>query len=407
MDSAKIPDEFNTNTPGLSIIKKELKETKILDLIDDKFPKHSGFPVSKIVETCIYKNIRNIKTFTETSEEFLVTPEHSININRTTLARNCKRIGKYNDLNFFLMKLLKPLLKKFKVKPAEIRIIVDETTIKVSKDSKYEGAGWVYDSAENKVVWGFNVTIIALSFKKVYLPIHFELGKMSKKNLLKTFLSIREITKSNIVTFYGGYACDEFYRKLTEEGFILYSKVPKDWIFNNGLNMNVEEMKNNLRLKKKENYAILAYRVEDKTITDDKYYLCFKEGDPRILITNNISENKQSISKKCFKEFKGRWDIETCNLELKASFCFENLPVRNKEGILGYLLTSLLSLIILTIIKLKHRRGLGKIFNKGFKKFIRFLILIKAKWDSYKGLCKLNFLENFKFKWFYSCYGFV
>ena len=218
----------------------------------------------------------------------------------------------------------------------------------MSKNSDYEGADWVWDNAKRKLVKGYEVEIIAISFKEIYLPIYFNLCKIKKKILIEQFKIIRKITKSNKVIFDGGYACDDFYKNLSEENFIFYSKVQKSWIFNNGQNVSVKKMRNNLRLKEKQSYAIKAYRVKNNKITDDKYYICFSHGDYRALITNNLNEDKEKIARKSFVNFGKRWDIETCNSEIKSNFCFEKLPVRNKNAIKGYILTTLLALSVMT-----------------------------------------------------------
>lgn len=202
------------------------------------------------------------------------------------------------------------------------------------------------------------------------------------------------------MSFDGGYASDDFYENLTLNGFIFYSKVPKSYIFNNGLSENVNSMQDKLKLKKDKYHKIKANRVKNKEITEDIYSLCFKGDDPRIIITNNLICG----ASKAFKEFKIRWDIEVCNSELKSNFCFEKLPVKNKKGIIGYLLTTMMALNLVTLIKLKHKNKLGKMFNKGFKKIIRQILLVKAKWESLFELAKAKFKERFKHKWLYEAY---
>ena len=392
--------QCNTQTAGIAVLNKELIKSQILDKINDKCKKHSGFLASEIISIGIYKNILNISTLTETAEVFEDIPEYSLTLNRTTLARNFARIGKLRLHNEFLYLQVKYILKKFKVKKKEIRIIVDETTIEVSKGSKYESAEWVWDNAQGKLVWGYYVTIIAIAFRNIFLPIHYDLGNMSKNEILEVFMSVRTLTKSNIVSFDGGYACDNFYETLTKHDFIFYSKVPKNYIFNNGLSENVKSMQNKLKLKKKKFHKIIANRVKDKVIKNDVYSLCFRGDDPRIIITNDLN----CSSSKAFKEFKKRWDIEVCNAELKENFCFEKLPVKNIDGIIGYLFTTMIALNLVTIIKLKHKNKLGKMFNKGFKKIIRQILLVKARWISLFELAKAKFKKKFKHKWFYEFY---
>lgn len=399
------PIIFNTNTAGLTVLMKELKETRLFNLIDSKCPKNSGYLVSDIVTTSIIKNILNIPTYTETSEEIKELPEFDCKAYRTTLGRNIRRVGKLDDYNIFLSILVTDFVKKFKIKSNEIRIIVDGTTIEVSPNSKYEGVDWVWDNAQSKLVWGYEVTIVAIAFRDVYLPIHFEFGEMSKENLEIRFSIIRMFTGANIVLFDGGYACDSFYENLTKNNFKFYTKVPIDWWFNNGKNIQIKEMKKQPTYSKnKEFYTIKAFRVKNNKLTNIEYSLCFKKGDKRVLITNNLEED---IAETTFNEFFKRWDIETCNDELKDNFCFEKLPIRDKSGIIGYLLTCLLALNLMTIIKFKHRKKLKNVFNKGFKKIIRWLIKVKAKWNSYTKLNKLTFREKYMFKWFYEEYGLV
>ena len=105
-----------------------------------------------------------------------------------------------------------------------------------------------------------------------------------------------------------------------------------------------------------------------------------------------------------FTEFRKRGDIETCNDEIKDNFCFEKLPTRNKNGIIGHILTSLFAYNLVSIIKIKYRKQLGKLFNKGFRKIIRWIVCVKAKWYKYKQKIKIKFSKKFKFKWFFVDY---
>lgn len=399
------PSVFNTTTAGLAVLKQELKETGIMNFIDMECPKNSGYPVSEIVTTSIIKNVLNISTYTETAEEIKELPEFNSQAYRTTLARNIRRVGKLESHNMPLSLFNTYFINKFNINSNDIRIVVDGTTIEVSPDSKYEGVGWVWDNAQSKTVWGYEVTIIALTFNDIYIPIHFELGEMSKEDLHIRFLVIRMLTKANIILFDGGYACDEFYENLTKSNFIFYTKVAKNWWFNNGVNKQTKELREHcLFTKKKKHYAIQVYRVKSEKLTNIAYSLCFKEDDPRVLLTNNLEDN---IAETTFDEFFKRWDIETCNDELKDNFCFEKLPIRDLNGIKGYLLTSLLALCLLTLIKFKHKTKLGELFNKGFGKIIRWFIKVKAKWNSYSKLTKLKLSKKYEFKWFYESYGLV
>ncbi len=397
------PNMFNTTTAGLAVLKQELKETKILNFIDMECPKLYGYPVSEIITSHIVKNVLNISTYTQTSEELSEIPEFHSSAYRTTLARNIRRVGRLENYNFPLSMFRTYFIKKFGINSNEIRIVVDGTTIEVSQDSKYEGASWVWDNAQSKNVWGFEVTIIAIIGNGFYLPIHFEFGEMSKEDLHTIFLVIRMKTKANIVLFDGGYACDKFFENLTQSGFEFYTKIPINWWFNNGKNEQTRDLKKQTSFSKnKKFYTIKAFRVKNEKPTEIAYNLCFKKDDPRVLLTNNL---KEDISELAFEEFFKRWDIETCNNELKDNFCFEKLPIKDKCGIIGYILSCLLALNLMTLIKFKHRENLGKVFNKGFKKIIRWLIKVKAKWNSYSKMSKLTrFRKKFRFKWFFEEY---
>jgi len=396
----KIKNGYNTESAGLAVLRKELNEANILNFLDKQCPKHSGFKVSEIFSLCVFKNVLNIQTMTETSEKFEQIPEFNLKINRTTIARNLIRIGKLKNYNFYLSKFVEYLLKKYRIDKSLLRIIVDETTIEVDKNSKtYEDACWVWDNAQGKLIWGYEVTIIGLSFGDVFLPIHFELGKMSKTDLHLRFLLIRMFTGANIVLFDGGFVSYNFFKKLTNSGFIFYTKVPKDCIFNNGKNLSVKELQENIVFNKNSKYQTRkVFRVKGKGVSNIEYNLCFKKNDPRVLITNNLTEN---IAETSFKEFFKRWDIETFNNEVKNNFCLEKLPVRNKSGIIGHILTSLFAYNLVSVIKIKFRKQLGKLFNKGFRKIIRWIICVKAKWYKYKQKIKIKFSNKFKFKWFF------
>ena len=372
-----IKESFNTQNAGLAVLKKELYEGSLLNYMDSELPKRSGFKTSEIFNLCIFKNILDITTLTETSEKFQEIGELDINIDRTSIARNLAKIGNLENYNFYLSKFVEDIISKYKIKSDSLRTIVDETTIEVDKHSKtYENATWVWDNAQGKLVWGYEITIIGLSFNDIFLPVHFELGKMSKVNLHLRFLIIRMLTKSNIVLFDGGFISDKFFKMLTKSNFIFYTKVGKTWKFNNGQNLSVNEIQKNIIFNKNSKFQTRkVFRVKGKGVSNIEYNLCFKKGDPRVLITNNMQEN---ISRTSFKEFLKRWDIETCNDEIKDNFCFEKLPVRNKNGIIGHILSSLFAYNLVSIIKIKFRKQLGKLFNKGFRKIIRWVICIKA-----------------------------
>jgi hypothetical protein len=63
---------------------------------------------------------------------------------------------------------------------------------------------------------------------------------MSKKALVARFMAIRMITKINTVLFDGGYACDDFLEDLTISDFELHTKIPINYWFNNGTNVQLK-----------------------------------------------------------------------------------------------------------------------------------------------------------------------
>jgi len=392
-----IKESFNTQNAGLAVLKKELNAGLLLNYMDSELPKRSGYKTSEIFNICIFKNVLDITTLTETSEKFQEIGELDMTLDRTSIARNLAKIGNLKDYNFYLSKFVEDLIKRHKINPNFLRTIVDETTIEVDKHSKtYENASWVWDNAQGKLVWGYEVTIIGLSFNDIFLPVHFELGKMTKCALLTRFLIIRMFTKSSIVLFDGGFISDKFFKNLTKNKFIFYTKVGKNWLFNIGKNSSVKEIQKNIIFNKNSKFKTRkVFRVKGKGVSNIEYNLCFKKGDPRVLITNNIEEN---ISRICFKEFSVRWNIETCNDEIKDNFCFEKLPIRNKNGIIGHILSSLFAYNLVSIIKIRFKKQLGKLFNKGFRKIIRWIINIKATWYGYKKKIKIKLTKKFKFK---------
>ena len=50
-------------------------------------------------------------------------------------------------------------------------------------------------------------------------------------------------TYLSILLFDGGFICDDFFKKLTKNNFIFYSKVGKKWKFEFGSKMNVKQIK--------------------------------------------------------------------------------------------------------------------------------------------------------------------
>ncbi len=396
------PQSF-TQTAGLAVLHKELTKTKVLETIDSQCKKHSGFLLSDVICTGIYKNICGIKTFTETSEKFKEIPEFTQNINRTTLSRNFSQFGEYKLENKLLLKQCKYIIKRHKVKSKNIRMVVDTTTIEVSKGSKYEGVKWVWDNAKKALVWGYEVTIIILAFNDCYIPVYFSIGSISKKEILEQLLILKKKFKTKIVLIDGGYNSDWFFESLTENGIIFYGKITKSWLFNNGLTDNVKNIRSKIDFKSAKFRSTLAYRAPNGVIGTHKYKLNMKKNDTRVIITNNLI----SGPRKAFFEFKIRWDIEVCNSELKSCFCFEKLPIRNLSGIKAYLFTCLVSLNLVTQVKLSNKVQLGLLFNKGFKKIIRWIILASAKIKLCKNNIKLIFKPSFKYVQIYAKYNLI
>ena len=75
------------------------------------------------------------------------------------------------------------------------------------------------------MVCGYEITIIGLGFNDIFLPVHFELGKMSKDSLHTRFLFIWMFIQSNIVLFDEGFISDKFFKMLTKSGFIFILKL--------------------------------------------------------------------------------------------------------------------------------------------------------------------------------------
>ena len=113
----KINKSFNSSNAGLAVLKQELKDTNLLKILDKDCPKHSGFKSSEILTLCIFKNILNISTFTETSEIFEELPELTLKLSRTTISRNLTKIGNMKNYNFYLSKFVEDIIKKYKINP--------------------------------------------------------------------------------------------------------------------------------------------------------------------------------------------------------------------------------------------------------------------------------------------------
>jgi len=376
-----------TTFAGLAIYAKLWNKYEISKNFDSLVSKNSGAKYSKIMQNILFgklidANSMSALSYVDKQEYFF---KENVGLNRTTYGRNIKKLNN-NLRKKFLLKFNNKFISYKEINEDSI-IIYDTSAIK-AEGKNYEDKKWVWDSCEEKMIQGYALNKLLLKTKKLSV-LDFDLNIDDKNILVEKFKEARRQTSVNKIVFDAGPDVRgmDFFKKLDEEGFLFYTKVVSNWIFNFGKDIKVSQLKELLKHRlKKEKIISLEVWKDDMLLR-----LVFVFNDPRVYLTNDLTISVEKI----VKYYQWRWDIEISFREEKQNLGLNILPCLNKQGIKTHILIVLLAFVLSQLIvgKVKIVKGIKLIKRK----IVKVFAFITKKFNR----IFLKFSETYLFDWIF------
>lgn len=376
-----------TTFAGLAIYAKLWNKYEISKNFDSLVSKNSGAKYSKIMQNILFgklidANSMSALSYVDKQEYFF---KENVGLNRTTYGRNIKKLNN-NLRKKFLLKFNSKFISYKEINEDSI-IIYDTSAIK-AEGKNYEDKKWVWDSCEEKMIQGYALNKLLLKTKKLSV-LDFDLNIDDKNILVEKFKEARRQTSVNKIVFDAGPDVRgmDFFKKLNEEGFLFYTKVVSNWIFNFGKDIKVSQLKELLKHRlKKEKIISLEVWKDDMLLR-----LVFVFNDPRVYLTNDLTISVEKI----VKYYQWRWDIEISFREEKQNLGLNILPCLNKQGIKTHILIVLLAFVLSQLIvgKVKIVKGIKLIKRK----IVKVFAFITKKFNR----IFLKFSETYLFDWIF------
>ncbi len=362
---------FTTTNAGLHIYDKLWDKYDLDKIFDSTLSKHSGKDYSKIAHNLFNRNLIDANSMAalaeKDKEEYFLA--RNAKLHRTTYGRNLERLND-EQRRTILLKFNDKLISRKEIDKHSI-MIYDPTAIKAEGET-YEGTDWVYDSCEDKMIMGYALNKLMVKTKKKITVTDFNVNEQSMQKMIKAFKEGRMLCGINKLvidadTKFGGM---DFYKELSKEDFLFYTKATKSWKFNYGFDMNIDQLRKKLMHLIKRNGILSRIVYKD----DMKLRLVFVLGDKRVILTNDFKSNPLEV----YNYYVYRWNIETSFKEEKQNLGLNILPARKLEGIKTHFLLCILAYILSQFIisKVKIADGIKLIKRRIVKVFA---VIIEAE----------------------------
>ena len=380
---------FITTNAGLKIFGDLWNKYNISQIFNSIIPKHSGAPISKIMQNLFFRNFTDDNSMValneKDKEEYFL--QKNASLHRTTYGRNLNRPNDEQRKNI-LLKFNNNFIKQEDIDKDAI-MIYDTTAIKAEGET-YENTEMVYDSCEEKMIKGYALNKLLLKTKKKLGVIDFEMQNKDKDKTIEMFKRGRRLYSVNKVVIDAGPDIRgmDFYKKLDGDDFLFYTKAVTDWKFNYGKDYNVVELREVIKSRlKKEGMVSLEVWKEDMLLR-----LIFVLNDPRVYLTNDL----EIAAGKVVRYYGWRWDIEVTFREEKQNLGLGTLPTTKFNGIKTHVLLVLLGYVLsqLLLAKRKVRR-----ITEGIKLIKRKIVKVFAVIVEKYNQIKFEFESTYKYWW--------
>lgn len=228
-------------------------------------------------------------------------------------------------------------------------IALDDTVLAKAFGKKFRQASWVWDSAQERAVFGYNLVFVVWSNGRITVPLcwrwyrQYGATKIElAQSLLKEVAYVWHL-KPKYVLMDGFYPAKEIVNQLTQYGWYFVTKLKKNRVIS-GCRLDEDLVD--------EGDATLGWLSDCCQVRVVKY-------DSRYLATNDLSLRKKKI-----REWYGhRWVIEECFRSLKQELHFAKCQARSKTaqekhllcGVIGYLILQKEKLANQTLYSLKEK----------------------------------------------------
>lgn len=322
-------------------------------------PKQSGASIGKIMQNLFFRNLIDANSMValaeKDKEEYFLAK--NVKLHRTSYGRNLNKLDD-EQRRKVLLKFNDKLVPRKKVDKKAL-MIYDRSAVEVFGDN-YENADWVWDSCQEKMVWGYGLDKFMLKTKKRVTVFGFDVNNKTQDNVIEFFKRGRMSYGRSRVAIDADpeLTSMDFYKKLCGEEFLFYTKAVKSWKFNYGLDFNIEELRKKVLPLLKRNKVVSRIVYKD----DMQLRLVFHLKDKRVILTNDFKSKPTEV----YKYYVERWGIETSFREEKQNLGLNILPTRKLDGIKTHFLLCMLAYILsqFIIAKTKIAEGIKLIKRK-------------------------------------------
>lgn len=327
-----------TGCAGLKLYDELWDKYDLSKSFDSAVSKQSGKPYSNIIHNLFNRNLidaSSIAALAEKDKEEYFLAKNA-KLHRTSYGRNLNKLDD-GQMRKVLLKFNDKLIPRKEVDKKAL-MIYDRTAVEVFGE-KYESVDWVWDGCQEKMVKGYGLDKFMFKTKKKVTVFAFDVNNKTKQNIIENFKMGRILYGTNRVAIDADPELKSmvFYKELSEEEFLFYTKAVKGWKFNYGFDMNIEELRKKVLPLLKRNKTVSRIVYKD----DMQLRLVFSLKDKRVILTNDF----KSKPLEAYNYYVQRWKIETSFREEKQNLGLETLPTRKLNGIKTHFLLCILAYV--------------------------------------------------------------
>jgi len=380
-----------TTNAGLKIFDDLWHKHNLPSIFDSVAPKHSGAPISSIMQNLFFRNFIDANSMVALSEkdkeEYFL--KKNVSLHRTNYGRNLEKLDD-KQRQSILLRFNSNFITKGDID--EDSIMIYDTTAVKAEGKTYENTDWVYDSCEDKMIMGYALNKLLFKAKHKIAITGYELQNKNKDKTTEMFKAGRRQYGINKVVFDAGSDLRgmDFYKKLDEEEFLFYTKAVNKWYFNYGQDYTIRQLRKIIMPRlKREGMVSLEVWKDDMLLR-----LIFVLNDKRVYLTNDL----ETPAGKVVRYYDWRWGIETSFKEEKQNLGLETLPSRNLNGIKTHFLLVLLGYVLSQVILAKKS---VKKLTEGIKLIKRKIVKVFAVIIEKYGLVELQFRQDYRYWWIF------
>ncbi|MBE3583919.1 MAG: transposase [Limnochordaceae bacterium] len=299
---------------------------------------------------------------------------------RTTLTRILNR-RRYRWQELF-RRLAYATWKALRLPPsAPVTLVIDDTAIEKS-GVKMEGSSWVYDSSQNRKVWGYTVVTAALVAGGHRIPVDFVILRPRENKYAVAQEIIQRVRDAGIridaLLFDGWYGHSTAF--LNQQGSTFWvTRLHSDRrVEVEGRSVSVEDLFGETRRQPK----ALRHHPRDPQVTYRTYRAHLPGyGDITVVVVHDEKDKETPYRALAANDprmhgravidwYHQRWHIETIHREAKSQLGLHSFHVRSLRSIHGHIACTLVAVLVAEMIRWLGK-GLGELKEAGVEEIRR------------------------------------